>query len=146
MILRRYTTVLLIAVSCLAQSPPADSPTKNASTIATWKTNGKWNGRFWRSFDMEGKRAFLFGFGEATDLIVMLTSKGFEDYKKSLLLFWPPLTFDEILTSLDRFYDVPENRPITIIDGLNVVSQRATGSSEEDIQAYIAKRRAAASK
>jgi hypothetical protein len=143
--LRYFVAPLLVAGFCCAQSPPT-SAADRASTIASWKTKGNWNGRFWRSFDAEGQGAFLFGFGEAADLIVSITSGNYENYKRDLPLFWPPLTHEEIRVSLDRFYDTPENRPITIINALSVVSKRATGSSEDDIQAYVAKLRAAASK
>jgi len=142
----------VIAGACWAQAPPQDSAAEIAALKATWKTKGGWNGRFWRSFKSEQKMAFLFGFGEAallvsTGCVAVSSSPGIENTIKVANLFWPTgLTFDEIRESLDRLYDVPENRQIAISDGLNVISQRATGTSEEDLRASIEKLRAAASK
>jgi hypothetical protein len=117
------------------------------STLESWKTKGDWNGRFWRSFDEEGKGAFLFGYTQAANHVLEMSAGSFEKYQDSLPLFLPPgLTVQEILTSLDTFYETPENRQIAIIGAISVVSQRARGLSEETVQKYINKLRAAASR
>jgi hypothetical protein len=135
----------LMILTCGAQSPP--QPTTDTTNEPVTKTSGRYNGRFWRILNEDAKTGFPFGYAEATDLQMVLTAPDVESLKKFKPLFWPPrLTFEEIRASLDRFYDVPENRPISISDALEVVSKRVTGASEQDLEVYITKLRAKSSK
>jgi len=47
------------------------------------------------------------------------------------------MTLDEIAASLDRFYQAPENGPITIASALEVISLRASGADEATVQKMI---------
>jgi hypothetical protein len=52
-------------------------------------------------------------------------------------LFPTTLTIDEVSASLDRFYTVPENGPITVASALEVISFRASGADEAAVQKMI---------
>jgi len=60
--------------------------------------------------------------------------------------FFPEnLTWDEIRTSVDTFYEVPENRPIPIPMALQVVVMQSDGLEKSQIDKTIAEFRRAAS-
>jgi len=115
---------------------------------ATWQTGvGFWNGRFWKTLDDSQKRIFLFGYANGSHFAVFKTTTTFPEYKRFHETLWPTiLTYDETKAALDRFYETPENGPVSISDALQVTAARAKGTAEDVVQKFILELRAAASK
>jgi hypothetical protein len=98
------------------------------------QTNGRVNGRFWKSAPEAGKQGFVTGYAEALTT-ASLAAITFE-------ALWPAkLTVRETMAALDKFYDTPENAPIPISSALIIVAARADGVDEAKIQKEIAKMR-----
>ena len=48
------------------------------------------------------------------------------DYTPAIKLIYPPaMTYAEVTTALNRFYDVPENGPITVNGALKLIAQKS---------------------
>ena len=135
---------LALVVCAQAQTPPAK---QSDSLIATWKTSGQWNGRFWRTLSETDKNIFLFGYSNAVDMVTIATSEEFSIQQEKSNLFWPRgLTVAEVRTSLDKIYETPENGPIGICTALYLISKRVMGIDETTIQKMIVDARARATK
>jgi hypothetical protein len=106
-------------------------------------TDGFSNGRAWNAMAVNNKLTidekleFLMGFREAASVVIITVVKP-ELYDEVFKDFWPSsLTNREIIDALNRFYDTPENRPISIANALTVVAKRAAGVDETTIQKLI---------
>src|ERR1019366_3925064 len=126
---------------CIALAVGASGQTAagSAERIAAQQTAGNWNGRFWRSLDHDGKIVFVLAYGSAVQEVTIAQSGGKLDrYKELIKPFWPTgLTGAEIVLALDRFYDTPENGPITISGAIEVIAQRAYGANDAAIEKTI---------
>ncbi len=129
------TSLLVMALSVCAFG-------QNSAT-----TNGLANGRLWKSVNTASeKKGFLVGYLNGVTYsavsalggsqpITTATADSIDHFTKQL--FPSSLTLDEISTSLDRFYNPPENGPITIASALEVISARASGADESVVQKMI---------
>ena len=146
--LYRCSVALMIGSSCWGQGT-ANLPAQSQSeTSKTWQTGiGMWNGRFWKTLADNQKLIFVFGYSNGANFVVLKTTTNFPDYKEASATLWPStLTYEEIKLALDRFYDTPENGPVSISGALQVIAARAKGTSEDLIQKFVVELRAAASK
>ena len=137
-------TILCIA---LAVSAAGQSPRTNPDITATWKTAGMWNGRFWKNLAIvseDAQSSFVLGYAAAVeDTVIGMGVSLNADYKPIIKLLIPSkLTPGEIITALNRFYDTPENGPITIPGAMKIIAQRANGADDATIQKAIADQRA----
>jgi hypothetical protein len=109
-------------------------------------TNTMFNGRAWKGMTKSERKPFLVGYinGVIYGSICALSDgqpvtaarvDSLDRLKKQL--FPSTMTLDEILASLDRFYDPPENAPIAIPSALEIISTRASGVDESTIQKLI---------
>jgi hypothetical protein len=124
------------------------SQVKSDSEIATWKTGGDWNGRFWKFLDHNDKGVFLIGYSSGQDALAIVMGQGdFERYKRASSVYWArTLTPAEISLALDQFYLQPENAPIEIKNAIHCISERAEGADEQVLQKEICDLRSQASK
>lgn len=84
------------------------------------------------------KDTYLLAYSDANNYAVAASTVGFEEFKKRRALLFPTgMTLAEISTSLDRFFDTPENGVIPIAWGLEAISSRARGDDEATIQRQI---------
>ncbi len=131
-------------VLCIALAVGAFGQTA-ASTAET--TGGSLNGRFWRSMtvDQDQKIVFVLGYSTAIQYAVTGMSSLLKVNNQTLLdsLFPSRLTGAELVSALDRFYDTPENGPITINAAVKLIAQRVSGADEATIQKAIADARSA---
>lgn len=138
----KLKVAFLIAGICFAQSTTPAVKEPEASSESTHRTNGRYNGRFWRFLDLDGKSAFLFGFCEAAALVT-----SYVEDRTLVKLIWPGnLTYNEVKESIDLLYDAPENRQIPISKVILVVSAKANGAKEEAVQNLLMDFRRGASK
>jgi hypothetical protein len=79
-------------------------------------------------------------------LIVVFAGSDLQLYEKAKAAWVPPLTAEEIASSLDRIYETPENRPIAIVNAMFAVCKRAAGTTESEVQRSIEDLRARAAK
>jgi hypothetical protein len=106
-----------------------------------------WNGRFWRNLALVGEdaqSAFVLGYvaGVQDTTLGIGVSLNF-DYKAMTKIFIPTsMTTGELITALNRFYEPPENGPITIPAAMKIITQRASGADDATIQKAIADQRA----
>jgi hypothetical protein len=97
---------------------------------ASMHTGGLVNGRYWNRLDnAQFKAIYVIGFSDGVN------QAGKPDDKK----LWFPwgMSNAEIVKSLDRFYDTPENLRIAVTNALIVCSARLRGMSEEDVQKMV---------
>jgi len=141
------------ALLCIALAVGAfgQSAASSADRIATYKTGGQYNGRFWKSLESNEKIVFVFGYKSAVREATIAFAAGDRDRYNKLVevakIFWPGgLTGAEISSALDHFYETPENGPIIISDALEVVARRLTGEDEGTLQKLISDLRASAGK
>jgi hypothetical protein len=111
------------------------------------------NGRLWMGLSAEGKLAFLAGYRNGGNAVLIevqtvLDFKPGEDkaYKFYRLIWanlWPEvLEPEEVIAALDKFYSTIENRPIALSFALSITAARAKGTGEDEIQRKIMKMRA----
>jgi hypothetical protein len=120
-------------------------------------SNGNISGRFWRSIpdvNKSDKIVFLLAYSEGLKFGVALVDRIDESvgmardpdhkrYRVAMLAGWPGnMIIEDLISSLDHFYETPENRPIPISGGLSILAMRAAGESESNIQKEIGRYRA----
>lgn len=90
--------------------------TAQSDPVAAWKTEGLFNGRFWRAAESQHKSTFLMGYRDAVMVAATIAyQSSFEGFDKLTKVCWPDkLTIGEVQSALDRFYEIPENGPIGI--------------------------------
>ena len=130
-------------LSCTAQAPsgrPSESP---------FRTAGFCNGRFWKILDERAKIDWL----EAYENGVKYAAITFGDISsnqvmanKIRLLFPDGLTWGEVRIALDRFYDAPENGPISLPDALQIIVMKVVGLQQSAIDKHISDVRQLANK
>lgn len=100
------------------------------------KTDAMWNGRLWRTLTAPQRESFVLAYGEGS-VLGLMTGTGLDKatYEKLVKEMWPSgMSYEEIVASLDRLFDPPENRGIGISDGIHLVAERAYGKEESKIQ------------
>jgi len=118
---------------------------KTDSAVSTWRTAGWWNGRLWKTLSASERITFLAGYSDATRIVATAASPSFERFDKLERDFWPgSLTLAEVCSALDRFYETPENGPISIWDAITVIARRSSGTDEATLQKAINELRAQA--
>jgi hypothetical protein len=99
-----------------------------------------------RKLGVDEKLEYLMGFREAASVVIIVAVKPELD-DEAFKDFWPArLTNREVIEALDRFYDTPENRPISIANALTIVAKRAAGVDEPTVQKLIESLRATTGK
>lgn len=117
------TVVLMMALPCVAQE-----------AAAPVKTLGLVNGRFWLALSHhDGRAGYLIGFHEAITSAFGVTL----DPHASSMFFSSNMTFAEIEKAVDRFYESPEYLPIPIMAALRIVSMKASGAPQAEIDAEL---------
>jgi hypothetical protein len=92
-------------------------------------TYGLINGRMWRIMSPDSKLMYLTGVAEG---MIRLSSKQFSDsYKPG------ELNAGEVREAVDRFFSEPENVLIPAIDALHVVSMKADGRPQPEIDIQL---------
>jgi hypothetical protein len=117
---------LALAVPVGAQTKPAPGDVADSAS----RSGGLLNGRGWRALSAEMRLAFLLGYRDG--LALGRGPTGF---------FPDGMTWGETQESLDRFFETPENRAISITGGLIVLSMRSAGTDEATIAQRIAELR-----
>jgi hypothetical protein len=110
---------LFVAMCSLGQSEPPK-----------FDRNGAANGRLWTVLTPDHRSWFIFGQQDATKAILL----------RSVADRFAPRTLSntEIVAAIDRFYDEPENLPISIMDALMVVTLRANGADSDTVAHAVA--------
>jgi len=110
------------------------------------KTDGNRNGRFWRTITVEQKEGYVIGYSEAATLGVSLgTGVNYDLYGRLIKEMLPQgITYGEVIASLDKLFDIPENGSIAISDGIHLAAERAYGKPEAEIQEELLQIRARA--
>jgi hypothetical protein len=143
--MKPFLSILVLAVSLWGQEPATRPQT--SKVVDTWTTAGEANGRFWRTLDKDGKLGLVVGYADGVKQILALVSQGdFELFKKLQRPVLSPLTHEEVISALDRIYETPENRPISIAVAMTAVAARANGTPESEVQRKIEDLRARAVK
>lgn len=131
----RVRTVLLL-VAVLVLSAMVGWPQSNRDVSLT---NSFRNGRAWRNLDsVQAKVSFLVAYRDGLAFGFMMGKRVDVDLNKDLAPFFPKnLTWEETAVSLDRLYEVPENRPIPIMNALQIVTLQGLGVSKERVDKAI---------
>jgi hypothetical protein len=134
--------IALLSVQCMAQ----DAPGKTAS-LTTMSIS---NGRRWRVLSDEAKVVWLVAFRDGL-MAAFLTScykandATTESIASQMRLSYPEkLSYGEVRSALNHFYDTPENGPIPISLAMQVVVESATGVPQSKIDDFISSLRKAA--
>jgi hypothetical protein len=138
--------LLAVVLVVCGRSQRADSQT-------AWQDSaGSFNGRYWTAIPKASesdKTTFLMGFvqglkyaaGLADQLDALAGLPTDDEHKRFHVMMaasWPGnLTVADVISTLDHFYDVPENRDIVIAGALSIAAMRAAGQSESQVQKEI---------
>jgi len=83
------------------------------------------DGRRWRGLRDDIKLAWLVGYAEGIT------------YSSAKNLYPKTLSYEEVRSALDRFYETPENRPIPVGMALLVIVERASGIPQSQIDDFV---------
>jgi hypothetical protein len=142
---------LILVLAVLSSAVQATS--QGRSDSAPFKTAGYCNGRFWKLLDDEAKLNWIEAYSDGVTFAVMgiYISSGGDTGASSatrakidstsrakLDSFFPSgLTWGEVRTALDRFYDSPENGPIPVPSAVQVLTMKVAGVQQSAIDKRI---------
>jgi hypothetical protein len=116
------TMAMGLTLSVLAQTPAIEK--SNAGHF--------FNGRAWQKWHPALRNGYVTGFIEGLE-IARMSCDGSESADKEILTYSPSgMTFDEIQSALDRFYEEPLNRRIQISWAMRIVAREASGKDATD--------------
>jgi hypothetical protein len=140
----RCFVVAALACGIIGSPLCAAEGADSGRTLGDQRTATLLNGRFWMGLADLGEDVILF-----KTVFVMAATDGLSETppQKRSLYIPGSLTNAETVAALDAFYKVPENLPVPVMWALSVVSLRAKGGSQADVEALAARcrKRAAAS-
>lgn len=131
----------LATLFCAAQVTPEQRPDS-----APFRTAGFCNGRFWRLLDDQSKLAWVEAYSNGVTFAVFMTFSGGPGdpalpgesaIQAKIESLFPSLTWGEVRTALDRFYDSPENGPIPVPEALQVLTMKVAGADQSAIDKRI---------
>jgi hypothetical protein len=129
-------SLILLSVSALGTAQSTDE----------FRTGGSLNGRAWKVMEANTKSLYVIGALEGMINVITDTVKNSVDVKLALQVYYPvELKPNEVRDAVDRFFAEPENLLMSVGDALRIISMKARGLPEKEIEAKISIFRATAS-
>jgi len=116
-----------------------------SSTTAPQTTESMSNGRRWRAMADADKLVWILAYRDGLT-IAFIHSRNPDDTREIFIshmrqLFPEKLTYGEVRSALDHFFETPENRPIPIGEALAVVVMTAAGGKQSIIDDHVSELR-----
>jgi hypothetical protein len=112
------------------------------------RTGGFCNGRLWNVLDEQTKLAWLEAYSNGVTYALLTTaittrvndapSQVYASVSAKIESIFPSLTWVEVRKALDRFYDSPENGPISMPEAVRVLSMKVAGVPQAEIDKRVA--------